>query len=57
MDARLVRISQILDRLPIGRSTFWNWVKIGKAPAPAIKYGKRCTCWLESDIDKFIKGL
>ncbi len=28
------RLSQILPFLPIGESTFWKWVKEGKAPQP-----------------------
>ncbi len=28
------RLSQILPFLPIGESTFWKWVKSGKAPQP-----------------------
>lgn len=39
--------------IPIGRSTWWGWVNIGKAPAP-IKLGPRTTVWRIEDIRKFI---
>jgi len=42
--------------LPIGRSTWWLWVKTGKAPAP-IKLSDRVTVWRASDIARFIETL
>lgn len=39
-----VRLSTILQVLPIGRSTWWQWVKTGKAPA-GIKIGPNTTAW------------
>ena len=48
-----LRISQILRFLPIGRSTFWKWVKEGKAP-PAIKLGPKTTVWKAEVIRPFI---
>lgn len=35
--------------IPIGRSTWWGWVKIGKAPSP-VKLSPRVTCWKTADI-------
>lgn len=60
----LLRLPQIIgDRsrgipplIPVGRSTWWQWVSEGKAPAP-IKLGPRTTCWRASDVLAFIKGL
>ncbi len=45
----LLRLPQILELLPIGRSTWWAWVKNGKAPAP-IKFSAGVTCWRKSDV-------
>lgn len=39
-----VRLSTILQILPIGRSTWWSWVKSGKAPA-GTKIGPNTTVW------------
>lgn len=35
--------------IPIGRSTWWHWVSIGKAPAP-VKLGPRITAWRAEDV-------
>jgi predicted DNA-binding transcriptional regulator AlpA len=35
--------------IPIGRSTWWQWVQQGKAPAP-VKLGPRTTAWRAEDI-------
>jgi predicted DNA-binding transcriptional regulator AlpA len=57
-----VRLSQIIGNskskppipalIPVGRSTWWQWVKMGKAPAP-IKLGPRTTAWRAEHILAF----
>ena len=59
-----LRVSQIIGdpralppipaRIPIGKSTWWLWVKTGKAPAP-IKLSDRVTVWRASEIARFIE--
>ena len=39
--------------IPIGKSTWWQWVRDGKAPAP-VKLGPRTTAWKSSDISALI---
>jgi prophage regulatory protein len=51
-----LRISQILKLIPVGRSTWWAWVKSNKAPAP-VKLSERVTCWKAEDIHRFIAEL
>lgn len=41
--------------IPIGRSTWWEWVSKGKAPKP-IKLGPRTTVWRAEDIRQFIES-
>ena len=48
-----LRVKQIAQLLSIGKSTWWLWVKEGKAPA-GIKFGNRVTVWKASDIQAFI---
>jgi predicted DNA-binding transcriptional regulator AlpA len=48
-DETLIRLPQVLNLLPISRSTFWSWVKSGKAPAP-VKLSAGVTCWRKRDI-------
>jgi prophage regulatory protein len=42
--------------IPIGRSTWWQWVRERKAPTP-IKLAPRTTAWRASDIHAFIESL
>lgn len=52
---RLLRVRDVLKRVPVSRSTWFAWVADGKAPAP-VKFGSRCTCWKESEISDFISS-
>jgi len=54
--AGYLRIAQVLQLIPVGKSTFWNWVKTGKAPAP-VKLSERVTAWKAEDIHNFIAEL
>lgn len=51
-----VRIPQILEVIPIGESTWWKWVKSGKAPAP-VKLGPRTTARTAESIRSLIEDL
>jgi len=51
-----LRLNNILEIIPIGRSTWWHWVSVGKAPQP-IKLGPRTTVWRAQDIREFIQEL
>lgn len=53
---KLLRLDEVLNRVPVSRSTWWSWCKEGRAPKP-IKLGPRTTAWLESDIDAFIQEI
>ncbi|EFI34081.1 phage transcriptional regulator, AlpA [Desulfonatronospira thiodismutans ASO3-1] len=50
---KLLRLRDVLDRIPVSKSTWWDGVKKGRFPKP-IKLGPRTTCWKESDIDDLI---
>lgn len=54
-DDTFLRLSQILKLIPIGKSTWYNWVKTGKAPQP-IRFGTRCSMWRYSEIINFIEN-
>lgn len=51
-----VRIPQILSVIPVSRSTWWAWVKTGKAPA-GTKLGPRITAWPAASIHELIAAL
>ena len=48
-ESGFVRLPQILAVIPISRSTWWNWCKSGKAPAPR-KLSPGVTVWRVEDI-------
>jgi predicted DNA-binding transcriptional regulator AlpA len=52
----LLRVRQVLERIPISRSAWWLGVSQGRFPQP-IKLGPRTTAWREQDIDALIERL
>lgn len=52
----LLRLPQVLAIVPVGRSTWWQWVSTGKAPK-GIKLSEKCTAWRKSSIQKFVDDL
>ena len=53
---RLLRLNQVLEKIPVSRSGWWAGVATGLYPAP-MKLSSRVTVWLEQDIDDFIDRL
>ncbi len=51
-----VRLSTILQIIPVGKSTWWNKVKSGEFPQP-IKLTERTTAWKVEDIRELIESL
>lgn len=47
------RLSEVLEVIPVSKSTWWEGVKRGIYPA-GLKIGKRATGWKNSDIDALI---
>ena len=64
--AAFLRIAQIIGNpdavppipplIPIGRSTWWLWVRTGKAPA-SVKLGKKTTAWRADHVQALIDSL
>lgn len=53
---RLLRLQQVLERIPVSKSTWWAGVRSGRFPE-SIRMGERCTMWRESDIDAWIEKI
>jgi len=51
-----LRLTQVLNVIPIGKSSWWEGVKSGRFPKP-IKLTPRCTAWRVDDIRDLIKSL
>jgi len=53
----LMRENQILQFIPISRSSWWTGVKDGRFPQPIKpKLSPRVTCWRAADIKKIVDG-
>lgn len=44
-----MRLEQVLELIPVGKSTWWNGCKSGRFPK-AYKLGPRTTAWKTSDV-------
>jgi len=51
-----IRLSNILKVIPVGKSTWWAWVKAGRFPQ-SVKLGKRTTAWRVEEIRNLISTL
>ena len=51
MAKRYLRLPQVLEIIPVSKSTWWAGIKKGIFPRP-IKLSPRVTVWLESDIEE-----
>lgn len=49
-----IRLPEVLSFIPVSRSTWWAWVKSGKAPKP-VKLSERVTAWKVADIQAMIE--
>lgn len=52
---RLLRLSEVRNRVPYSRSTIYQLIAEGKFPKP-ISIGERAVAWLESEIDAWIQA-
>ncbi|MDX6806161.1 AlpA family phage regulatory protein [Terrihabitans rhizophilus] len=56
---RFLRLNQVLapdGPIPVCKSTWWAWVKSGKAPKP-VKLSPRITAWRCEDVKAFCECL
>ena len=50
---QIIDLAQLMNKVPLGKSTIYAYVKAGKMPAP-IKVGDRAVGWIESEIDAWL---
>ena len=50
MSGRFLRIEELVPSVGKGKSTIWAQIRQGKFPKP-VRHGKRCTRWVESEIE------
>lgn len=51
---KLLRMKQVLEVIPVAKSTIWQWVKEDRFPKP-IKLGGKTTVWKMSEIQRFVE--
>jgi predicted DNA-binding transcriptional regulator AlpA len=51
-----LRLNQVLELIPVGKSTWWDGVKSGRYPK-AVKLSPNCTAWRAEDIHALISEL
>jgi len=51
----LLRLPQVLQRIPVSASTWWAGCRDGRFPKP-LHLSKRVTVWKASDIQRLIAG-
>lgn len=52
-DIRLLSEKQILELIPVSKSTFQRWIDDGKFPA-GFKVSKRISLWRSEDVRQWI---
>lgn len=56
MAERLIRLPEVMRRVPFSRSSIYAKVALGTFPAP-LSLGGRAVAWRESDLDAWIARL
>ena len=56
MNNRFLRLPQVLERIPVSKSTWWTGVRKGTFPKP-VKLTERTSAWLQDDIDALCANL
>ena len=54
MSDRLLRLKEVLQIIPVSKTSWWAGVKTGRYPRP-VKLGPRTTCWRLSDLQRLIE--
>ena len=55
-EARFLRLPQVLELIPVSRSTWWAGCKSGRYPKP-VKLGPRTSAWRVADIQALLEQL
>ncbi len=50
----LLRLTEVLRRFPVSKSSWWLGVKERRYPAP-VKIGRRAVAWSEREINDLIR--
>ncbi len=45
-----IRLPDVLERIPVSKSTLYKWIAEGKFPKPTKKFGDRIAVWDVQEI-------
>jgi prophage regulatory protein len=51
-----LRLPQVLQFVPVSKSTWWSGIRSGRYPAPTRALGERITAWRVEDIRALIEA-
>lgn len=51
-----LRLRQVLEFIPVSKSTWWAGVQSGRYPQPVRSLGRRLTMWRVEDIRELVKS-
>ena len=54
MTKKIIRISQVMAKTGLGRSTIYHLLKSDKKFPRSISLGSRSVGWIEAEVDKWI---
>jgi prophage regulatory protein len=52
---RMIRLTQVMDKIGMGRSWVYQAMNEGKFPRP-ITFGGRAIAWIESEVDGWLES-
>ncbi len=55
-DIGFLRLPEILEIIPVSKSTWWSGVKSGRFPKP-VKLGPRTTAWSCASIREYVHSI
>jgi len=53
---KLIRLKEVLQIVPVAKSTFYQGIKTGRYPAPVHHLGPRISAWRMSEIMQLVNG-
>ena len=56
MNARVMKVRDVMDALGVSRVTLWRLVKAGKFPQP-IRIGSRILRWRVEDVEAWLTAV
>ena len=52
---KYLRIKEVVEKLSVGKSTIYAWIKQGRFPEP-IRITQYCAVWKDADIDEWVRS-